>query len=284
MNLYELFDNATDNLAELPDLAPAAERIVRRRRIATRSFSAACAAALIIGVGTLTLHPESPLPSDIGVGGPCSSSAAAPSISATPNPGYSLPTSPTAGGSTANGFAGVAAASTFPQQAAVTLSGLWPMSCATVVPAGGIYPATDVERYQAYEVVTSDGSFPLILRFDEGAGALAIRQDLSCPPSGPTSGNCTSGLLDDAYPYTSSVADGYGLLTFSYQDSIEVTLMEFDRSADAITLAQLEEMGNSAEMMQLVELAIADEVPADNGITASGLSAEASSVWSQSTN
>lgn len=277
MNLYELFDTATDNLTPLPDLAPAAERIVRRRRIATRSFSAACAAALVIGVGTLTLHPDNGMPADIGVGGPCSSASASPV--GTPDPGYSLnPTSKAGGGTAPDGFTATAAAATFPQQAAETLSELWPVSCSTVVSAGAIYPATSVERYQAYEVVTGGGSFPLVLRFDQGPQALALRH--TCSAGNP---DCESGTLDSGDPFTASFVDGYGLLTFP-ANGTEVTLMEFDPSSDAITLPQLVEMGNSAEMLDLVALAVEDEIPADNGITPSGLAAQASAVRSQSAN
>lgn len=285
MNLYELFDTATDNLAELPDLAPVAERIVRRRRITTRSFSAACAAALIIGVGTLTLHPNSPLPANVGIDQSCGSPGPTPSASATPDPGYSLPSSAGSGGAAQNGFAGSGAAGGFPQQAAQTLTSLWPESCSTVVPAGGLYPATDVEHYQAYKVLAGGDSFPLVLRFDEGAGALALRQP--CTSAGQESGDCQSGMLEGVYPYTASFTDGYGLLTFLYQTSevtMEVTLLEFEPPADSITLPQLVEIGDSALMWNLVALAIADEVPADNGITPSGLAAEASSVQSQRAN
>ncbi|HEY3869902.1 MAG TPA: hypothetical protein VGM10_16170 [Actinocrinis sp.] len=283
MNLYELFDNATDNLAELPDLAPVAERIVRRRRITTRSFSAACAAALVIGVGTLTLHPDSPpLPATVGGGPVCGSAGATASASASPNPGYSLPSSAGSGGATGPGFTGSGSAGDFPQQAAQALTNLWPESCSTVVSAGGIYPATAVERYQAFEVLAGGGSYPLVLRFDEGTGALALRQ--TCTATEEESGNCKSGTLNGAYPYTASFSDGYGLLTFQYQTSdvtMEVTLLEFAPAADAITLPQLVEVGDSALMWNLVGLAIEDQVPANNGITPSGLAAEASSVQSQ---
>jgi hypothetical protein len=53
--LHELFDAATDGMPPLPDLAPAARRIVRRRQFATRTAAAVLASALVIGAGTFAL-------------------------------------------------------------------------------------------------------------------------------------------------------------------------------------------------------------------------------------
>lgn len=57
--LHELFDAATDGMPPLPDLAPSARRIVRRRQLATRTSAAVLASALVIGAGTfaLSVHP-----------------------------------------------------------------------------------------------------------------------------------------------------------------------------------------------------------------------------------
>jgi len=54
-NLHELLDAATDGLPPLPDLAPSARRIVRRRRLAARTTAAVLSSALAIGAGTFTL-------------------------------------------------------------------------------------------------------------------------------------------------------------------------------------------------------------------------------------
>ncbi|HEU5354734.1 MAG TPA: hypothetical protein VFU65_09750 [Actinocrinis sp.] len=57
-NLHELFDAASDGLPPLPDLAPTARRIVRQRRLATRSAAAALSSALVIGAGTFVLSGQ----------------------------------------------------------------------------------------------------------------------------------------------------------------------------------------------------------------------------------
>ncbi|HXR71072.1 hypothetical protein [Actinocrinis sp.] len=57
-NLHELFDAASDGLPPLPDLAPAARRIVRRRKTATRCAAAALSSALVIGAGTFVLSGQ----------------------------------------------------------------------------------------------------------------------------------------------------------------------------------------------------------------------------------
>jgi len=53
--LHDLFDAATDGLPPIPDLAPSARQIARRRQRATRSVAGALGSALVIGAGTLTL-------------------------------------------------------------------------------------------------------------------------------------------------------------------------------------------------------------------------------------
>ncbi|HET9171332.1 MAG TPA: hypothetical protein VFN97_17975, partial [Actinospica sp.] len=70
-NLHELFDAATDGLPPLPDLAPGIRRIVRRRKIATRSAGAALSSALVIGAGTILvggIHASTPSGNGFGTG------------------------------------------------------------------------------------------------------------------------------------------------------------------------------------------------------------------------
>jgi hypothetical protein len=57
-NLHDLFDAASEGLPPLPDLAPNARRIVRRRRLATRSAGAALSSALVIGAGTFIVSAQ----------------------------------------------------------------------------------------------------------------------------------------------------------------------------------------------------------------------------------
>lgn len=54
-NLHELFDAASGDLPPLPDLAPSARRIVRRRQLAARTSAAVLSSALVIGAGTFAL-------------------------------------------------------------------------------------------------------------------------------------------------------------------------------------------------------------------------------------
>jgi len=53
--LHELFDAASGDLPPLPDLAPAARRIVRRKQLAARTSAAVLSSALVIGAGTFAL-------------------------------------------------------------------------------------------------------------------------------------------------------------------------------------------------------------------------------------
>ena len=55
MDLHELFNTAVADLPDLPDQVPAAQRIHRRRTAMTRSFAIGATAALVVGVGTLTI-------------------------------------------------------------------------------------------------------------------------------------------------------------------------------------------------------------------------------------
>ena len=57
-NLHELFDAASGDLPPLPDLAPSARRIVRRRHLAARTSAAVLSSALVIGVGTFALSAQ----------------------------------------------------------------------------------------------------------------------------------------------------------------------------------------------------------------------------------
>lgn len=57
-SLHELFDAATDGMPPLPDLAPSARRIVRRRQLATRTSAAVLSSALVIGAGTFALSVQ----------------------------------------------------------------------------------------------------------------------------------------------------------------------------------------------------------------------------------
>lgn len=60
--LHELFDAATDGMPPLPDLAPAARRIARRRQLTTRTATAVLSSALVIGAGTFALSVQHPGP------------------------------------------------------------------------------------------------------------------------------------------------------------------------------------------------------------------------------
>ncbi len=57
-DLYDLFDAASDGLPPLPDLAPAARRIARRRQLAARTTAAVLSSALVIGAGTFALSAQ----------------------------------------------------------------------------------------------------------------------------------------------------------------------------------------------------------------------------------
>lgn len=56
--LHDLFDAATDGLPPLPDLAPTARRIARRRQLAARTTAAVLSSALVIGAGTFVLSAQ----------------------------------------------------------------------------------------------------------------------------------------------------------------------------------------------------------------------------------
>lgn len=79
-NLHELFDAASDGLPPLPDLAPGARRIVRRRKLATRSAGAALSSALVIGAGTMLVgvHGSNPSTGDGIAAGSSNTSRAIP--------------------------------------------------------------------------------------------------------------------------------------------------------------------------------------------------------------
>jgi hypothetical protein len=53
--LHELFDAASGDLPPLPDLAPTARRIVRRKQLAARMSAAVLSSALVVGAGTFAL-------------------------------------------------------------------------------------------------------------------------------------------------------------------------------------------------------------------------------------
>jgi thiol-disulfide isomerase/thioredoxin len=55
MDLHQMFNTAVADLPDLPDQVPTAERIHHRRTSARRSTTIALAAALVVGVGTLTI-------------------------------------------------------------------------------------------------------------------------------------------------------------------------------------------------------------------------------------
>ena len=127
-DLHNLFDAATADLSPLPDLVPEAHRIVRRRRLTTRSLGAALSAALVIGAGTFAL--DSPWHSD-------------------GSPGFS---------STQVGLS-ASTLSDYKTRAAALLQGIWPVADETIRPAKG--------APQAFEIVAPDGKvYPLTLRTD----------------------------------------------------------------------------------------------------------------------
>lgn len=70
-NLHELLDAACDDLTPLPNLAPHARRIARRRKLATRSTGAVLSSALVIGAGAMVvgdIRTSTPSGSVVGAG------------------------------------------------------------------------------------------------------------------------------------------------------------------------------------------------------------------------
>lgn len=130
-NLHELFDTASDGLPPLPDLAPAARRIVRRRKIATRSAGAALSSALVIGAGTMLIGGiHASTPSDTGIGAESSPSSGRP----------------------------IALAKTFHEEAVSALQQIWPIS-------GEHIKFVGTPDHTIYAATTPTASYRVVLAF-----------------------------------------------------------------------------------------------------------------------
>lgn len=133
-NLHELFDAASDGLPPLPDLAPSARRIVRRRKLATRSAGAALSSALVIGAGTMLIGGiHASTPSDTGFG--------------------------TGSSSTERAFP---LAETFHAEAVSALQQIWPIAGERIEYLGNFQGKDDQTSYAA---VTPTASYRVVLAF-----------------------------------------------------------------------------------------------------------------------
>lgn len=137
-NLHELFDAASDGLPPLPDLAPDARRIVRRRKLATRSAGAALSSALVIGVGTMLIGIHASTPADTGFGAG----------------------SPSAGSS--NTERAFPLAETFHEEAVSALQQIWPIAGERIEYLGTFRGKDDQTSYAA---VTPTASYRVVLAF-----------------------------------------------------------------------------------------------------------------------
>jgi hypothetical protein len=130
-NLHELFDAASDDLPPLPDLAPTARRIVRRRKTATRCAAAALSSALVIGAGTMLIGGiQASTPSDTGIGAGSSPSSGQPIVHA----------------------------KTFHEEAVSALQKIWPISGERIKYVG-------TPNHTVYAATTPIASYRVVLAF-----------------------------------------------------------------------------------------------------------------------
>ncbi|HZP54576.1 hypothetical protein [Actinocrinis sp.] len=144
-NLHELFDAASDGLPPLPDLAPTARRIVRRRKLATRSAGAALSSALVIGAGTILIggvHSSNPASGD-GFGAGSSSTTRA-----------------------------IPLAKTFHQEAVSALQRIWPV-------AGEQIKFVGKPDQTVYAATTPTASYRVVLTFHSLPAKVAEGQALA---------------------------------------------------------------------------------------------------------
>ena len=128
--LHDLFDTASDGLPPLPDLAPAARRIARRRQLAARTTAAVLGSALVIGEGTVLITAS-----------PGTGSGYELEVGAAPTTTHTRP---------------LQHAATFHDEAVAALQKIWPVKGERIVYTGE-------PDSQSYEVVTSSGAYRLTL-------------------------------------------------------------------------------------------------------------------------
>lgn len=180
-NLHELFDAASDGLPPLPDLAPNARRIVRRRKIATRSAGAALSSALVIGAGTMLIggiHASTPSDTGFGAG-----------------------SSPSAGQL-------IVHAKTFHEEAVAALQKIWPI-------AGERIKYVGTPDHTVYAATTPTASYRVVLAFyrlpandPRNLGHVPCETD-----TGPQSGFSCSDLPNG---HTVAARTGAGMAEFDF--------------------------------------------------------------------
>ena len=232
MDLHELFGTAVEDLPELPDLVPEAHRVHRRQTTMMRSSVVAGTAALVIGVGTLTIAAPWGKPAGstaIGAAGPASTSAS------------SAPSGPTPTG--------------FALAAVRALEASLPFKGATVTWA----PSKALPEMPDMDYIVTVGGKSMLLDFRFAEQNLGPDDQGNYPPKlcdTATAKNCTG----NRYSYNADVEHGgLGYQVTLWDNGLNLILVDVsgDLAAD-MTTKQAQDWIMSAPMLQLNSEAIAD--------------------------
>jgi hypothetical protein len=230
-DLYHLFEAATDDLAPLPDLAPNARRIARRRSVTTALTSTVLSAALVIGVGTVVFLGTRNGPATVGAGfGSGSGGSKAITFTAKPEPGQ------------------------FPNQATAALQAIWPFN-------GERITYTGAQKNKSFDVVTQLGTYPLTLGYESVPDSNPAEESAPCDTSSAQAGSdlFACGRLPGGQTVKVSRHDGAADISFTL-DKVVVDLVFSGPPAMQVTANQMLAMGTSAAFQQLFADAVADRV------------------------